>query len=224
MPIETELDQLFTQLAPNLTSLNLCVWCGGDDTVNSIGKLTKLEQLTLNGRSPMRHIDFRLNKTLQPLASCGNLKHVRLILKNHSKCLLEKFATFLPKLETLELEGLDIDDGSLEGLVGLNALAFIDIVSPQITDNGVSVLLPKLTGLTFIRVNDIGANQIGTKTLDSVAGEARRRQPTPIEIVFTETAKIDLETRRSMLPPNLTVSQRNSTHLISFPGSTPRGF
>lgn len=223
--IEKELAQLLTKLATNLTNVNICVWMGdGDVLIDAIGKLSKLEQLTLNGRSPMRHIDFRINKTLAPMANMKNLKNLRLILKNHSKTLLDKFASNLPNLETLELEGLDIDDQALTNLAGLNNLSFLDIVSPEITDIGMSTLVTKLPNLTFLRVNDFGTDKIWNKTLDAIVGEASRRQQVPIEIVFTETCKLDLESRRNSLPKNLTVSKRNSTHLLSFPGSTPRGF
>ncbi|KAH9420688.1 hypothetical protein DERP_001119 [Dermatophagoides pteronyssinus] len=223
--IEKELAQLLAKLATNLTNVNICVWMGdGDVLIDAIGKLSKLEQLTLNGRSPMRHIDFRINKTLAPMANMKNLKNLRLILKNHSKTLLDKFASNLPNLETLELEGLDIDDQALTNLAGLNNLSFLDIVSPEITDIGMSTLVTKLPNLTFLRVNDFGTDKIWNKTLDAIVGEASRRQQVPIEIVFTETCKLDLESRRNSLPKNLTVSKRNSTHLLSFPGSTPRGF
>ncbi|KAJ6218161.1 hypothetical protein RDWZM_009318 [Blomia tropicalis] len=227
--IEAELVELLSKLGPNLTSLNLCVWCGGDATIEAIGKCTALEQLTLNGRSPMRHIDFRLEKPLAPLAKCTKLKNLRLILKNHSKDLLNQFTTYLPKLETLELEGLDIDDAALANLSGQTNLAFLDLVSPLITESALANLIGKLPAITFLRINDLGSGgefdtKVFMKALDAFAGEARKRQQTPMEIVFTETVKLDIESRRSMLPPNLTVSQKNSSHLVSFPGNTPRGF
>ena len=92
------------------------------------------------------------------------------------------------------------------------------------SDAGLAELIPKLPAVTFLRVNDQATEKVLMKTLDAFSGEARKRQPAPMEIVFTETAKVDIETRKSMLPPNLTVSQKNSAHLVSFPGSTPRGF
>ncbi|KAH7640961.1 hypothetical protein HUG17_8430 [Dermatophagoides farinae] len=199
--IEKELAQLLTKLSVNLTTVNICVWMGdGDVLIDAIGKLPKLVQLTLNGRSPMRHIDFRINKTLVPMANLKDLKNCRLILKNHSKTLLDKFATHLPKLETLELEGLDIDDQALSNLSGLDNLTFLDIVSPTITDTGMAALIPKLPNLTFLRINDFGTDKIWNKTLDSIIGEASRRQQVPIEIVFTESCKLDLESRRNSLP------------------------
>ncbi|UXI17510.1 ras GTPase-activating protein 1 [Sarcoptes scabiei] len=225
LSIENELAQLLTKFTNNLTQINICIWNGdGDVLINALGKLTKLQQLTLNGRSPMRHIDFRINKDLAPLASLKELKNLRLILKNHSKTLLDKFSTHLSSLETLEIEGLDLNDQSLEHIGGLKKLTFLDIVSPEITDIGMSALLPKLPSLTFVRVNDFGTDKIWNKTLDTMSGEAAKRKEQPIEIVFTETAKVDLESRLKSIPKNLTVSQRNSVHLLSFPGSTPRGF
>lgn len=212
-------------MSGNLKIVNICIWNGdGDVLLESLGKISQLEQLTLNGRSPMAHIDFKINKTLSPLAALSKLKNVRLILKNHSKCLLENIGKFLPKLETLELVGLDIDDKQLSNLAGLNLLTFLDIVSPLITDVGMAALIPKLPALTFLRINDFGTDKIWNKTLDALSGEASRRQQEPIEVVFTETAKIDIEARRNSWPSNLKVSQRNSVHLLSFPGSTPRGF
>lgn len=224
MNIETELTELLQKLAPTLTSLNLCVWAGGDKTIEAIGQCTNLEQLTLNGRSPMRHIDFRLEKPLTPLGKLTKLKNARLILKNHSKQALDGFNKLLPKLETLELEGLNIEDSALTHLGGLSALSFLDIVSPAMSDDGLAALIPKLPGVTFLRVNDQGTDKVLMKTLDAFAGEARKRLLVPMEIVFTETAKVDVETRKSSFSPNLTVSQKNSVHLVSFPGSTPRGF
>ncbi|KAI2806084.1 hypothetical protein BLOT_005095 [Blomia tropicalis] len=199
--IEAELVELLSKLGPNLTSLNLCVWCGGDATIEAIGKCTALEQLTLNGRSPMRHIDFRLEKPLAPLAKFGNTR----------------------------IEGLDIDDAALANLSGQTNLAFLDLVSPLITESALANLIGKLPAITFLRINDLGSGgefdtKVFMKALDAFAGEARKRQQTPMEIVFTETVKLDIESRRSMLPPNLTVSQKNSSHLVSFPGNTPRGF
>lgn len=223
--VEKELSEVLSKIGPNLTTLNLCCWSGGDGTLEAVSNCTNLEQFTLNGRSPMRHIDFRLEKCISgTLSKCAKLKNVRLILKNHSKQLLEQFDKIFKSLETLEIEGLDLEDSMLSSLNGLSKLAFLDIVSPQITDAGISALIPALSSLTFLRVNDSGSEKIGMKTLDAIAGEARKRQPQPIEFVYTETAKIDAESRKTMLPANLTVTQRNSTHLVSFPGSTPRGF
>ncbi|KAH9406050.1 hypothetical protein TYRP_014348 [Tyrophagus putrescentiae] len=222
--IEAELTELLAKLGPQLTTLNLCVWTGGDKTVEAISQCTALETLTLNGRSPMRHIDFSLEKSLAPLAKCTKLKNVRLILKNHSKQLLDKAAQHLAKVETLELEGLLIDDAALANLAGLASLAFLDIVSPSMTDAGLSGLISKLPALTFLRVNEQGSGKVGVSTLDAYAGMARQRLQTPMEAVFTEAAKIDLETRKSSFSPNLTVSVRNSAHFLCFPGNTPRGF
>lgn len=212
------------KLAPKLTTLNLCLWTGGDKTVEAISQCTALETLTLNGRSPMRHIDFRLEGSLAPLAKCKNLKNLRLILKNHSKQLLDKGAQHLAKVETLELEGMDIDDAALGHLAGISTLAFLDLVSPSMTDAGLSGLIGKLPSLTFLRVNEQGSGKVGVSTLDAYAGLARQRLQTPMEVVFTEAAKIDLETRKSSFSPNLTVSVRNSAHFLCFPGNTPRGF
>lgn len=223
--IEPQLQEVLSKLSANLTNLNLCVWCGGDATFEAIAKCTNLEQLTLNGRSPVRHIDFRPTKPIAPmLAACGKLKQLRLILKNHPADLLSGFVKNLPNLETLELEGLDIDDAALAELGGLNKLGFLDIVSPAMTENGLAALIPRLPAITFLRVNEFGTEKLMVKALDAIAAEAKKRLDTPIEVVFTGQAKVDLDSRRTMLSPNLTVSLRNSTHLLSFPGCHPRGF
>lgn len=174
----------------------------------------------------MRHIDFRptlpIGQVLKPLTQ---LKHLRLILKNHGKDLLNGLAAGLPQLGTLELEGLDIDDASLQGLHGLKSLVFLDLVSPQMTDAGLVALIQQLPSITLLRLNDFGSEaNINVKTLDAVASEARKRPDTPIEVVFTPGAHVDVQSRQSSLPKNLTASLKGSTHLLAFPGCTPRGF
>lgn len=223
---EPELAQVLAKLAASLTSLNLCLWGGGDATIEAIARCSNLENLALNGRSPVRHIDFRLTKPIAPTlaAGCGKLTNLRLILKNHSPSLLTDFASKLANLETLELEGLDIDDAALGQLGGLKKLGFLDIVSPAMTENGLATLIPQLPSITFLRVNEFGSDKLMVKALDAIASEAKKRLDTPIEAVFTGQAKIDLDSRRTSLPPNLSVSKRNSTHLLSFPGCHPRGF
>ena len=94
---------------------------------------------------------------------------------------------------------------------------------------GVISLIESSPKLTWFRPNGGEAinpdhKPIGPKTLDAFAGAARKRADTQFEIVFNTAAKIDLDARKGSLPNNLAVKQVDTPFLLSFPGSTPRGF
>ena len=135
-PIDTQIGLIGEKLGANFKELNLCVWSGGDAMLEAISKFTNLETLTLNCRSPMRHIDFKLTTNLQKLSACKKLKHLRLIMKNHNPELFENIDQYLPQLEILEIVGLNIGDSALKSLAKLKNISFLDIASPVLSDNG----------------------------------------------------------------------------------------
>jgi len=87
---------------------------------------------------------------------------------------------------------------------------------------GLIHLIANCPSLVFVRPN--GGEAVSAKTLDAIAGEARKRSHQQIECVFNSNAKIDLDARKGSFPSNLTVNVKESQFLLSFPGSTPRGF
>lgn len=94
---------------------------------------------------------------------------------------------------------------------------------------GVIAVIEASPKLTWFRPN--GGEQInpdhkpvGPKTLDAFAAAARKRSDTQFELVLNTAAKVDLDARKASLPNNLSVKQVDSPFLLSFPGSTPRGF
>lgn len=108
--------------------------------LEAISKFSSLETLTLNCRSPMRHIDFKLTTNLQKLSACKKLRHLRLIMKNHNPDILDNIDQYLPQLEILELVGLDLGDSALKSLAKLKNISFLDIASPLLSDNGMSLI------------------------------------------------------------------------------------
>ncbi|XP_054163270.1 uncharacterized protein LOC128961087 [Oppia nitens] len=228
-PIDNQLGLIGEKFGPNFKELNICVWSGGDHLLEAVGKFTNLETLTINGRSPMRHIDFRLNTNLEKLSACKKLRHLRLILKNHNPNLYENIDTYLPQLEILELVGLDIGDGALKCLAKLKNISFLDIASPLLSDGGVINIIDNSAKLTWLRPNGSDVinpdhTSVGPKTLDAFTAAARKRQDIQFEITFNSNAKIDLDARKGSLPNNLSVKIIDTPFLLSFPGSTPRGF
>lgn len=135
-PIDNQIGLIGDKFGPNFKELNICVWSGGDALLDGLSKFTNLETLTLNGRSPMRHIDFKLNTNLQKLSACKKLRHLRLILKNHSPNLFHHIDQYLPQLEILEVVGLDIGDAALKSLAKLKNISFLDIASALLSDSG----------------------------------------------------------------------------------------
>ncbi|CAG2164122.1 unnamed protein product [Oppiella nova] len=228
-PIDSKLALIGEKFGPNFKELNVCVWSGGDALLEAVGKFTNLETLTINGRSPMRHIDFRLNTNLQKLSTCKKLRHLRLILKNHSTDLYDKVDQYLPQLEILELVGLDIGDRALKSVAKLKNVSFLDIASSLLSDGAVIHVIENSPKLTWFRPNggeviNPDHTPIGPKTLDAFTTAARKRPDTQFEIVFNSSAKIDLDARKGSLPSNLSVKVADTSFLLSFPGSTPRGF
>lgn len=134
--IAAELAQIAAKMANSVTTFNLCVWTGGDEYLDAIAKFTSLEKLTLNGRSPMRHIDFKLPSDLRKLSPLSSLKQFRLILKNHGENILDNIGQHLPKLEVFEIVGLDLTDKAINNLAQLKSLSYLDIVAPNMTDAG----------------------------------------------------------------------------------------
>jgi hypothetical protein len=70
-----------------------------------------------------------------------------------------------PRLATLQLVGLPIDDSGLEPLLGLGDLRGLNLGDTQITDAG----LAKLTTLEHLEWLDLGATKITSRGLESLA-------------------------------------------------------
>ncbi|CAG2109425.1 unnamed protein product [Medioppia subpectinata] len=133
-PVDQKLGLIGEKFGPNFKELNVCVWSGGDALLDAVAKFTNLETLTINGRSPMRHIDFKLNTNLKRLSACKKLRHLRLILKNHSPQLYDNVDQYLPAVEILELVGMDFGDSATKSVAKLKNVSFLDIASPLLSD------------------------------------------------------------------------------------------